>query len=71
MEDQKHWANSLKIGDKVIAFIRNKSDGSKNFRSRLTVIENDRKNKTLVALLSGRTYTIPYNDLVNKVGLIL
>ena len=67
MEDQKHWANSLEIGHKVIAFVRHESDGRKNFRARFTVIENDRINKKIVAALGDKTYTIPYNELMNNI----
>lgn len=69
MEDQKHWANSLEIGDKAIAFIRHQTDGSKNFRARVIVVDNDRKNKKIVAALGDKTYTVPYNELREEVEL--
>lgn len=63
MEELKHWANSLEIGDRVIAFIRHQTDGSKNFRAKMIVVENDRKNSKIVAALGYKTFTVPYNEL--------
>lgn len=71
MQELKHWANSLEVGDRVIAFIRHQTDGSKKFRARFTVVENDRKNKTIVAAIGEKTYTVPYNELRQLVAKII
>ena len=63
MKEHKHWADALEIGDRVIAYIRHQTDGSRNFRARFIVVDNDRKNKTIVAAMGGKTYTVPYNEL--------
>lgn len=41
-ESIKHWAEDLQIGDRVIACIRHKTDGSKNIHgATVIVVEND------------------------------
>ena len=67
MQELKHWANSLEVGDRVVCFIRHKTDGSKNFRAKMIVVENNRKNNKIVAALGDKTYNVPYYELREEV----
>ena len=66
MEIQKHWAESLEIGDKCLATIRHKIDGEKNIHNaKIIVIENDKNNRIIKGNLAFTkdVYDLPYNEL--------
>jgi hypothetical protein len=62
-----HPAEVLETGDRVIATIRHKTDGSKNIHNAdLIVIENRKQVRHIRALWGQNEYLIPYNDLKIK-----
>lgn len=62
-----HPAEALETGDRVIATIRHKTDGSKNIHNaNLIVIENRKQVRHIRALWRENEYLIPYNDLKIK-----
>ena len=59
-----HWAEGLEIGDKCLATIRHKTDGSKNLHNvEVIVIENNKEKKEIVGWFPEVKATIPYNEL--------
>lgn len=64
MQEYKHWADALEIGDKCLATIRHKTDGSKNLHNvEVIVIENKKKDKEIVGWFPEYKVRIPYNEL--------
>ncbi|MFN0254489.1 hypothetical protein [Pedobacter ureilyticus] len=64
MIEQKHWAEALKSGDKVLGTIRHATDGNQNrINVELSVIENFPTASKIIAK-EGKTETVvPYNEL--------
>jgi hypothetical protein len=64
MREIKHWAESLEVGDKCLATIRHKTDGSKNLHNvEVIVIENNATKEEISAWFPEYKAVIPYNDL--------
>ena len=62
-----HFAANLQVGDRCIATIRHKSDGSKNIHNaHIIVIKNNIKQRTIKALFQSVKYIIPYNELQDE-----
>ena len=60
---EKHWAESLQVGDRCKARIRHKTDGSKNIiGADIIVIEN--RDKNILASFKDKEVLIPYNELI-------
>ena len=59
-----HWAEHLQSGDRCIATIRHKTDGSKNIiGANVIVVENQKLVKHIIAFYKSERFLIPYNDL--------
>jgi len=59
-----HWAEELEPGDKCLATIRHKTDGSKNLHNiEIIVIENELLEKRIMGYFKRHKKSIPYNDL--------
>lgn len=59
-----HWAEDLQIGDKCLATIRHKTDGSKNLHNiEVIVINNNYADKEIEGWFPEFKATIPYNEL--------
>lgn len=64
MQEYKHWASKLVSGDKVIATIRHKNDGSKNIIGAVVVVvANYEHDKVITGVLGETNLTIAYNEL--------
>ncbi|WP_284460653.1 hypothetical protein [Chryseobacterium sp.] len=70
MKNVKHWAESLKTGDKCKGTIRHPSDGAKNrINIDLTVVTNCKEfgfNSIIAKDSEGFTFRVPYNELIIK-----
>lgn len=65
MEEYKHWATALEVGDKCLGTIRF-SDGEKNIiNAKIIVVENNHSGKTIKGNIAYTqfVYDIPYNEL--------
>lgn len=66
MEESKHWAESLEIGDRCKATIRHKNDGSKNIvNANAIVLDNSIATRSVIVSVSelkGRV-KVPYSEL--------
>lgn len=59
-----HWAEELESGDRCLATIRHKTDGSKNRHNvEIIVVENLQSEKKIVGYFKKRKKHIPYNEL--------
>jgi hypothetical protein len=59
-----HWAQELQTGDRCLATIRHKTDGSKNKHNvEVIVIENNIRDSKIMALFLGEQEFIRYNEL--------
>lgn len=67
MENYKHWAEILKPGDSVKAFIRHRVDGTKNRNNVKIIVTTNCKDFGMNSIIGkdeeGITYRIPYNEL--------
>jgi hypothetical protein len=59
-----HWAEELELGDRCLATIRHKTDGSKN-RNNIEIVVggNDTDGKRISGWCNGEKFIIPYNEL--------
>jgi len=63
-QEIKHWAEKLEVGDKCLATIRHKTDGSKNLHNvEVIVVENAKRLRSVTAWFPEYQVEIPYNDL--------
>lgn len=59
-----HWAEELQTGDKVLANIRHKTDGSKNLmKQESIVIVNFHFDWKVKIFVNGEEKTVDYNEL--------
>lgn len=64
MQEYKHWATELEVGDRAIATIRHETDGSKNIHNAVViVVSNDEYKKNIEGALGEEVYNIPYYEL--------
>lgn len=64
MQEYKHWATELQIGDRAVATIRHISDGSKNIHGAIViVVANNYYDKVIKGAFCGKVYDIPYCEL--------
>jgi len=65
MSDQiTHWAESLQVGDKCLATIRHKNDGTKNMHKvEVIIFENNINEQNVCAWFPEFKVILPYNDL--------
>ena len=64
MEEYKHWATELQVGDKAIATIRHETDGTKNIHNAvIIVVANIEFDKIIKGALGTSVFEIPYNEL--------
>ena len=62
-----HWAEELEEGDRCLATIRHKTDGSKNLHNvEVIIIENLHSERIIVGYYNNKKYKIPYNELSKK-----
>lgn len=60
----RHWAEDLQTGDKALACIRHKTDGSKNIHNaEIIVITNNIHECWVLAAHKNIEYQIPYMEL--------
>lgn len=59
-----NFAENLQIGDRCLANIRHKTDGSKNIlNANVIVIENQKLVRHIIVSFKSSKFLIPYNDL--------
>lgn len=65
MKEIKHWAQSLEVGDRCLATIRHKTDGSKNLinQSAIVVVNNKDDQHILVSINKGDLHVVPYSEI--------
>lgn len=64
MEEYKHWATKLEVGDRAFATIRHETDGSKNIHNAVViVVSNNEYKKNIKGAFDGEVYAIPYCEL--------
>jgi hypothetical protein len=64
MQEYKHWASELQVGDRAVATIRHQTDGTKNIHNAVVVVvANNEFNKNIKGALAGTLFEIPYNEL--------
>ena len=63
-QENQHWAELLEVGDRCIATIRHKTDGTKNLHGiEGIVIENNKAKKEISFWFPEFKALVPYNDL--------
>lgn len=63
-EEIKHWAEKLQTGDRCIATIRHKTDGSKNIHNaKIIVMVNYTHVSKISAWYNDKRVSVPYNEL--------
>lgn len=67
MKDNNHWAETLETGDRVLATIRHKTDGSKNLIDQSAIVVNNNKDDSniLVAINKDDLHIVPYSEIKN------
>lgn len=64
MQEYKHWATELQVGDRAVATIRHETDGSKNIHGAVVIIvRNNEYGKAIQGAFDGTIYDIPYCEL--------
>lgn len=68
MEEHKHWATTLEVGDRVTATLRHKTDGTKNKHNvPVIVISVDEDKKCINGYTQFGKKEIPFDELKNNI----